>query len=67
MTVQINLAAGCWRPMDNWRGALKQIYRLPEGRNTVRRCPSMRTELRRGLHWKEEGALVMCHEWEGKR
>ena len=53
--------------MGNWHGALKQIYRLPQGRNTVRRCPSMRTELRRGLHWKEEGALVMCHEWEGKR
>jgi hypothetical protein len=53
--------------MDNWRGALKQIYRLPQGRNTVRRYPSMRTELRRGLHWKKEGALVMCHEWEGKR
>lgn len=53
--------------MDNWRGALKQIYRLPEGRNTVRRNPSMRTELRRSLHWKEEGALVMRHKWEGKR
>jgi hypothetical protein len=36
LAVQISFTAGCWHLMDNWRGALKQINRLPQGRNTMR-------------------------------